>query len=178
MGISVSSSHALEHLAEIWNEVEDTRDAAVIQRRGHEDMVLIPAGELASLRETAYLLRSPASAARLLSALTRARKGGTKLENLTELRKQLVLDDTATGDGPWGVAMAARKKRGAVLQDECREDLRFWVDTNRELALRVLDLREGTVRETYSGIGKPEHLKHMGGNFWSRRITEVDRLVH
>ena len=56
MAVSVSYSHAREHLAEIWNEIEDTRDVAVIQRRGHEDMALIPAGELASLRETAYLL--------------------------------------------------------------------------------------------------------------------------
>lgn len=92
MAITVSYSHAREHLAEIWNDVEDTRDVAVIQRRGHEDMALIPAGELSSLRETAYLLRSPANAARLLSALTRARKGGTTSEDLTALRAQLGLD--------------------------------------------------------------------------------------
>ncbi len=90
---SVSYSHAREHLAEIWNEVEDTRDAAVIQRRGHEDMALIPADELASLRETAYLLRSPANAARLLSALARARKGSTKPQDLAELRAQFGLEE-------------------------------------------------------------------------------------
>lgn len=90
---SVSYSHAREHLAEIWNEVEDTRDVAVIQRRGHEDMALIPAAELASLRETAYLLRSPANAARLLAALTRARKGAAKSQDLAELRTQLGLEE-------------------------------------------------------------------------------------
>jgi antitoxin YefM len=90
---SVSYSHAREHLAEIWNEVEDTRDAAVIQRRGHEDMALIPADELASLRETAYLLRSPANAARLLSALARARKNSTKPQDLAELRAQFGLEE-------------------------------------------------------------------------------------
>lgn len=93
MAVFASYSHAREHLAEIWNEVEDTRDAAVIQRRGHEDMALIPADELASLRETAYLLRSPANAARLLSALTRARKGATKSQDLAELRAQFGLED-------------------------------------------------------------------------------------
>jgi len=41
-------------------------------------MALIPADELGSLRETAYLLRSPQNAARLLAALTRARRGRTK----------------------------------------------------------------------------------------------------
>ena len=95
MGIKVSYSHAREHLAEIWNEVEDSRDVAVIQRRGHEDMALIPADELASLRETAYLLRSPQNAARLLAALTRGRRGGTRSQDLTELRRELGLDEPA-----------------------------------------------------------------------------------
>jgi antitoxin YefM len=95
MGIKVSYSHAREHFAEIWNEVEDSRDVAVIQRRGHEDMALIPADELTSLRETAYLLRSPQNAARLLAALTRGRRGGTRLQDLAELRRELGLDESA-----------------------------------------------------------------------------------
>jgi toxin YoeB len=74
--------------------------------------------------------------------------------------------------------VAAKRKRRAVLQDECRQDLRYWVDTNRKLALRVLDLTEATMRDPYEGIAKPEHLKHMGGNVWSRRVTEADRLVY
>ena len=65
-----------------------------------------------------------------------------------------------------------------VLQHECLEDLRYWVDSNRKVALRVLDLMEATVRDPFGGIGKPEHLKHFGGNVWSRRITEADRLVY
>ena len=91
MAIKVSYSHVRENLAQIWNDVEDTREAAVIQRRGHEDMALIPADELSSLRETAYLLRSPANAARLLAALTRARKGRTKPGDLAALRAELGL---------------------------------------------------------------------------------------
>jgi len=65
-----------------------------------------------------------------------------------------------------------------VLQDEYLEDLRYWVDTNRKTALRVLDLMEATLRDPFGGIGKPEHLKHFGGNVWSRRINEADRLVY
>ena len=72
----------------------------------------------------------------------------------------------------------AKRKRTAVVQDECREDLRYWVDTNRKVALRLLDLIGATLRDPYDGIGKPEHLKHIGGNVWSRRITEADRLVY
>ena len=45
------------------------RDVAVISRCGHEDVAMLPADELRSLQETAYLLRSPANAARLLKAI-------------------------------------------------------------------------------------------------------------
>ena len=69
-------------------------------------------------------------------------------------------------------------KRVAALQDEFRDDLRFWVETNRKTALRILNLMEAILRDPYSGIGKPEHLKHLGGNVWSRRLNEADRLVY
>ena len=72
--------------------------------------------------------------------------------------------------------MAGRRK--AVVQDECLEDLRYWVDTNRKMALRVLDLMDAVLRDPYTGLGKPEPLKHLGGNVWSRRINEADRLVY
>jgi len=91
MAVKVSYSHARDNLADLWNEVEDSRETAIIQRRGHEDMALIPADELASLRETAYLLRSPQNAARLLAALTRARRGKTAPKKLAALRKELGL---------------------------------------------------------------------------------------
>jgi antitoxin YefM len=89
MAVKTSYSHARENLATLWDEIEDSREAAVIARRGHEDMALLPADELASLRETAYLLRSPANAVRLLAALTRARRGKTKPIDLASLRRAL-----------------------------------------------------------------------------------------
>jgi antitoxin YefM len=95
MALKVSYSHARDHLAEVWDEVEDTREVAVISRRGHEDMALIPAAELASLRETAYLLRSPANAARLLAALARGRRAETAAVDLAALRRELGLDTNA-----------------------------------------------------------------------------------
>ena len=44
----------------------------IINRRGHEDVALVPGGELESLVETVHLLRSPKNAERLLTALRRA----------------------------------------------------------------------------------------------------------
>ena len=92
MPIKTSYSRARENLASLWDEVEASREPAVIQRRGHEDMALLPADELASLRETAYLLRSPQNAVRLLAALTRGRRGRSKATNLAALRRELALE--------------------------------------------------------------------------------------
>ncbi|MBX3148060.1 MAG: Txe/YoeB family addiction module toxin [Gemmatimonadales bacterium] len=52
------------------------------------------------------------------------------------------------------------------------------MDTNRKTALRVFDLLEAVLRDPFTGPGKPEPLKHLGGNVWSRRINEADRLVY
>jgi toxin YoeB len=65
-----------------------------------------------------------------------------------------------------------------IVQDECREDLRHWVDTHRKTALRVLDLMEAALRDPFEGIGKPEPLELHGPDIWARRITGEVRLVY
>ncbi len=90
MASKTSYSHARQNLAKLWDVVEDSREPAVIHRRGHEDMALLPAEELSALRETAYLLRSPANAARLLAALTRGRRGRSQGRDLAALRRELL----------------------------------------------------------------------------------------
>ena len=69
-------------------------------------------------------------------------------------------------------------ERAAVFQKEFREDLRWWVKTDRKVALRVLDLVEAVLRDPFGGIGKPEPLKYLGSGVWSRRVTQEHRLVH
>jgi toxin YoeB len=68
--------------------------------------------------------------------------------------------------------------RDTVFQPEFREDLRFWVQTDRRTAMRLLDLIEAIVRDPFDGIGKPEPLKHLGPNLWSRRLTQEHRVVY
>jgi toxin YoeB len=58
------------------------------------------------------------------------------------------------------------------------EDLRYWVKTDRKLALRVLDLVEAILRDPFTGIGKPEPLRHVLSGDWSRRLTQEHRLVY
>lgn len=88
---SATYSGLRENLAEIWDQVEDSQQPVIVKRRGHQDMAILPADELDSLRETAYLLRSPANAARLLAALTRARGGKGRPQELAALRAELGL---------------------------------------------------------------------------------------
>ncbi|MGI9190122.1 MAG: type II toxin-antitoxin system Phd/YefM family antitoxin [Longimicrobiaceae bacterium] len=66
---TVSYSYARAHLGEIWDEVESSREEVLLRRRGHQELALLPARELRSLRETVHLLRSPRNAERLFLAL-------------------------------------------------------------------------------------------------------------
>ncbi len=74
--------------------------------------------------------------------------------------------------------MGQRSEREAVFQPEFREDLRWWVETNRSTALRILVLVEAVLADPFQGIGKPERLKHQLVGAWSRRITHEHRLVY
>lgn len=81
-------SYLRENLADVWDQVEDTQEPVILKRRGHQDLALIPADELASLTETAHLLRSPRNAQRLLEAIARAYEGATKPVDLAALRAE------------------------------------------------------------------------------------------
>ncbi len=66
----------------------------------------------------------------------------------------------------------------AVFQPEFREDLRYWVKTDRKVALRALKIVEDVLRDPFQGIGKPEPLKYLGSGVWSRRLTQEHRVVY
>lgn len=70
------------------------------------------------------------------------------------------------------------RPRDAVFQPEFREDLRYWVETDRKLALRAFDLIEAVMRDPFSGVGKPEPLKYLASGAWSRRLTQEHRIVY
>jgi toxin YoeB len=68
--------------------------------------------------------------------------------------------------------------REAVFHPEFREDLQYWVETDRKMALRVFKLIEAILRDPFEGIGKPEPLKFGLAGAWSRRLTEEHRVVY
>jgi toxin YoeB len=65
-----------------------------------------------------------------------------------------------------------------VFHLEFRQDLQHWVETDRNTALRILELVEAVLRGPFAGIGRPEPLKYVLAGCWSRRITQEHRLVY
>jgi len=58
------------------------------------------------------------------------------------------------------------------------EDLLWWVEHDRQKALRILRLIQAVQRDPFRGIGQPEPLKHDLAGCWSRRIDQEHRLVY
>ena len=58
------------------------------------------------------------------------------------------------------------------------DDFEVWSTTSPRVLSKIIRLIAETTRTPRTGTGKPERLKHLGGEVWSRRITEKDRLVY
>lgn len=92
MTIEFTYTSAREQLATLLDRVIKDREIVIIQRRGSEDVAMISADELASLTESAYLMRSPENAERILSALGRALKDQGKPQSMDDLRREVGLE--------------------------------------------------------------------------------------
>jgi antitoxin YefM len=93
MAIQTTYTKARANFARLCSQAAENREIIIINRRGNEDVALVAADELASLLETAHLLRSPKNAKRLLTALNRARSGRTKAQTISQLRRELGVDE-------------------------------------------------------------------------------------
>jgi antitoxin YefM len=100
MTVEVTYAQARASLAKLLDKVTQDREIVIIRRRGAGDAALISADDLSSLIETAYLLRSPTNAQRLLEALGRA------------LKNEGQLVTAAGGAGGAAVASRAARQRG------------------------------------------------------------------
>jgi toxin YoeB len=71
-----------------------------------------------------------------------------------------------------------RVERQAVFQPEFLEDLEYWVQTDRKMALRLIKMVREILRYPFEGIGKPEPLKYEFSGAWSRRLNKEHRIVY
>lgn len=65
-----------------------------------------------------------------------------------------------------------------VFADEAWDDYLFWQKQDRKMVDRINKLIQEVKRDPFSGVGKPEPLKHALAGFWSRRITDEHRMVY
>jgi toxin YoeB len=65
-----------------------------------------------------------------------------------------------------------------IFADEAWEDYHYWQKQDRRMVERINKLISEVKREPFSGVGKPEPLKHALAGFWSRRINDEHRMVY
>jgi toxin YoeB len=58
------------------------------------------------------------------------------------------------------------------------EDYLYWQQNDKRMVERINKLVKEVLREPFTGIGKPEPLKHALSGYWSRRITDEHRMVY
>ena len=65
-----------------------------------------------------------------------------------------------------------------VFSEPAWDDYLFWQRTDKKILKRINNLIKEIARDPFKGPGKPEPLKHALSGYWSRRITEADRIVY
>ena len=69
-------------------------------------------------------------------------------------------------------------KRRIVFEASAFEDFNDWATTDKKIHKKIVTLLKDIERSPFSGIGKPEALKHDWQGYWSRRIDREHRLVY
>ena len=65
-----------------------------------------------------------------------------------------------------------------IFADAAWDDYLYWQQQDRRMVERINKLIKEVQREPFTGIGKPEPLKHALAGYWSRRITDEHRMVY
>jgi toxin YoeB len=65
-----------------------------------------------------------------------------------------------------------------IFSEQAWEDYLYWQNNDRKLLERINTLIRDIQRDPFSGIGKPEPLKHALAGYWSRRINDEHRIVY
>ena len=82
---TMSYTESRARYAEVLDRVAEDREEVVITRAGHPSVVIVALEDFESLRETAYLMRSPANARRLLDAMERLEAGAGVAHDLLDV---------------------------------------------------------------------------------------------
>ncbi len=64
------------------------------------------------------------------------------------------------------------------VTDQAKEDIAYWNRRDGAVAQRIFRLIESALETPFSGLGKPEPLKHGLHGYWSRRINSEHRFIY
>ena len=65
-----------------------------------------------------------------------------------------------------------------VFSANAWDDYLYWQKADKKILKRTNELIKAIIREPFSGVGKPEPLKHGLAGYWSRRINDEHRIVY
>ena len=65
-----------------------------------------------------------------------------------------------------------------IFAEPAWQDYLYWQTQDKQILKRINQLIQEIIREPFSGIGKPEPLKHALSGYWSRRINDEHRIVY
>ena len=68
--------------------------------------------------------------------------------------------------------------RKILLDVQALDDLKWWINQDKKIALKIMELIETLLNNPFKGKGKPEMLRFNLSGFWSRRVTQEHRLVY
>lgn len=149
---AITYSAARANLASTMERVCNDHEALIITRNGEQSVVMLSAGGLPG-----------AGRNRLFAAQPRQRQA-TAFRRCPAHRRQ----GNETGTDPVKL----------IFADAAWEDYLYRQKQDRRMVERINKLIRETQREPFSGVGKPEPLKHALSGFWSRRITDEHRMVY
>lgn len=65
-----------------------------------------------------------------------------------------------------------------IWSDNAWGDYLYWQENDKKMVKRVNSLIKDINKTPFTGLGKPEPLKHNWSGYWSRRINHSDRLIY
>lgn len=65
-----------------------------------------------------------------------------------------------------------------IFAEQAWEDYLYWQKTDRKILARINNIIQEIRREPFSGIGKPEPLRHALAGYWSRRVNDEHRIIY
>ena len=74
--------------------------------------------------------------------------------------------------------MPAAPEYELFYTSQAQEDLAYWHRTDQRISERIERLLNDITTHPFSGLGKPEPLRHQMAGYWSRRITREHRIVY